>query len=59
MRLGRCPLLGAAGRARTPHVVQFRPVGVECPEQELAEKALELMQRVIALVALRWGRKAF
>jgi hypothetical protein len=59
MRLGRCALLGAAGRARTSHVVQFRPVWVECPEEELAEKALESMQRVSALAALRGGGKAF
>jgi hypothetical protein len=39
--------------------VQFGPVWVECPEEELAEKALDLMQRVIALTVLRRGRKAF
>jgi len=39
MCLGECALLGAAGRARTPHVVQFRSVWVECLEEELAEKA--------------------
>ena len=31
-------LLGAAGRAGTAHIMQFRPVGVECPDEELAPK---------------------
>jgi len=59
MRLGERALLGAASRARTPHVVQFRPVWVECPDEELTEKALELTQRVLALTPARRGGKAF
>ena len=59
MRLGERALLGAASRAWTPHVVQFGPVRVEGPDEELAEKALELIQRVSTLAACRWGGKAF
>jgi hypothetical protein len=29
-------LLGAAGRARAAHIMQFRPVGIEGPDEELA-----------------------
>jgi hypothetical protein len=38
MRLG---LLGAAGRTRAPHVMQFRPVGVEGPGEKLAPEGAD------------------
>src|ERR1700723_4304052 len=33
--------LGAAGRARSAHVMQFRPVGVECLGEEIAEEGAD------------------
>jgi hypothetical protein len=39
-------LLGAPGRARATHVVQFRPVGVEGPEEESAPEGAEFGKRL-------------
>ena len=39
---GRPRVLGAPGRAGAAHVVQFRPVGVERPVEELAPEGAEL-----------------
>src|SRR6188472_506447 len=37
-------LLGATGRARAAHVMQFRPVGVEGPDEELAPEVADFSQ---------------
>jgi hypothetical protein len=40
-------LLGAPGRARTAHVMQFRPVGIEGPEEESAPEGAEFGERLL------------
>ena len=35
------PVLGAPGGARAAHIMQFRPVGVECPGEELAPEGAD------------------
>src|SRR5215218_9220810 len=50
-------VLGAAGRARAAHIVQFRTVGVERLGHELAPEAAEFGERPGKAVALRRGGK--
>jgi hypothetical protein len=35
-------LLGAPGGARPAHIVQFRPIGVECPVEELVPEGADI-----------------
>jgi hypothetical protein len=44
-------LLGAPGGAWTTHIVQFRPVGIECPGEELAPERPDASERPGASVA--------
>jgi hypothetical protein len=37
----RLTLLGAAGRTRAAHVMQFRPVGIKSPGEELAPEGAD------------------
>jgi hypothetical protein len=49
-------VLGAPGRARAAHIVQFRPVGVERPGEEMLPKRLEFSERPgLSAVADRRG----
>src|SRR5260370_25703722 len=61
MRVRGRHVLGAPGRTRAAHIMQFRPVGMECPGEELAPKAPEFRDRVGPSVAAasRGGKGAW
>jgi hypothetical protein len=53
-------LLGAAGGTRTPHIMQFRPVRVECPDEKLAPGSPDFIERAgFAFSAVRRGERGF
>src|SRR4051812_42511795 len=56
-RLVATRLLGAAGRAGTAHIVQFRTVGVKRPGHELAPESPEFGRQSCDSGALRRGGK--
>lgn len=51
MPLRRSRLLGAPGRAGAAHVMQFRPVGIESPGEELTAEIADLGEGIAASVA--------
>jgi hypothetical protein len=56
----RCRLLGTPGRAGAAHVMQFRPVGVEGPGEELAAEIADFGEKIAASVAaVRRGGELF
>src|SRR5258708_5104380 len=55
----RGQMLGAPGRARSAHIVQFRPVRVECFGEELAPESKDFSERIGPVPAVRAGRKGF
>ena len=46
-----CHLFRAAGRARSAHIVQFRPVGVERPGKECAEEGPDPGEEIAMSIA--------
>ena len=48
-------LLGAAGRTGAAHVMQFRPVGIEGPDEEKAPELTDLGENVSLSVAAGRG----
>src|SRR5258708_29654157 len=55
----RGQMLGAPGRARSAHIVQFRSVRVECFGEELAPESKDFSERIGPVPAVRAGRKGF
>jgi hypothetical protein len=50
-------LLGAPGGAGAAHIIQFRPVGIESPGDELAPEGTDFSERVGAVAAACRGGK--
>src|SRR3981189_3071137 len=51
-------LLGAPGGAGAAHIIQFRPVGIESPGEELAPEGTDFSERVGAVAtAYRGGTR--
>src|ERR1700694_1281649 len=48
-------LLGAPGGAGAAHIIQFRPVGIESPGDELAPEGTDFSERLGGLAAGRRG----
>ena len=57
VQVRRRDMLGAPGRARAAHIMQFRPMGVERPGEEVAPEGTELGERVGGVAAA--GGKMF
>ena len=49
-------MLGAAGGTGPAHIMQFRPVGVECPVEELAPESADVGEQTG--FANSWGRRS-
>jgi hypothetical protein len=60
MRVRRRHVLGTPGGARAAHIMQFRPVRIECPGEELAPEGADSSERPgLPVAAVRLGGKGF